>query len=82
MLSSIVYSDVYRSILTYISHMLLSINTFLIHYQLMGRKNDADNGSRKRKKDKAKNRPVYSSRHVREIEKRMEMAEERNTNAK
>ena len=48
----------------------------------MGRKNDADNGSRKRKKDKAKNRPVYSSRHVREIEKRMEMAEERNTNAK
>lgn len=41
----------------------------------MGRKNDAENGARKRKKDKAKNRPAYTSRHVREVERRLEMAE-------
>ena len=31
----------------------------------MGKKNDSENGSRSRKRDKAKNRPRYTTKYVR-----------------
>ena len=33
----------------------------------MGKKNDSDYGSRNRKRDKAKNRPKYTNKHVRAV---------------
>lgn len=45
---------------------LYSISNLFLFEKKMGRKNDSENGARKRKSDKKKNRPRYTNKHVRQ----------------
>ena len=44
----------------------------------MGKKNDQEYGTRQRKRDKAKNRPPYTSKHVRQVTENIEQQIQRN----